>query len=103
MRDGPYRKLSAREADDLAPLSPRQRQIAELIADGHTNKVIAPMLGISLSSVETYLQRIVRRLSLDRSKDIRVQLTWLVIDARYEAQPDVEHAPPMPDNRSEAA
>lgn len=89
--------------DDLAPLSPRQRQIAEMVADGHTNKVICARLGIAQSSLRTYLHRMCDRLGLDCTKDTRVQLTWLVIDARYEADPDVGHAPPMPDNRSEAA
>lgn len=74
-----------------------------MIADGHTNKVICATLGLGLSSFRTHLHRIIDRLNLDRSKDMRVQLTWLVIDARYEADPTAEIPPPTPNDKSEAA
>lgn len=67
-------------ASELAPLSPRQRQIAELIADGHINKAIAAKLGIEHSTIRNHIRQIAKRLKLDGSKDTRVQVTWLVID-----------------------
>lgn len=69
---------------ELSPLSPRQRQIAELIADGFTNKAIAGKLGISHRTLRVHIGRMCDKLNLDQSKDTRVQVTWLVIDARFE-------------------
>ena len=44
------------QAGPAAPmLTPRQREIAELIAQGHTNKMIAQRLGISEGTVEKHL------------------------------------------------
>ncbi|MEO7201988.1 MAG: helix-turn-helix transcriptional regulator, partial [Candidatus Tumulicola sp.] len=65
-----------RDADRLAPvacdesksrsdsLSPRQRQIAELVAEGVTNRVIAQRLNISEHTVEHHLSSIFARLGL---------------------------------------
>lgn len=77
----------------MDPLSPRQRQIAELIADGYTNKVIAAKLRIAHGTIRNHIRQIADKLNLDCSKDVRVQVTWLVIDARYEENPDYHTAP----------
>lgn len=69
---------------ELGPLSLRQRQIADMIADGHTNKSIAAKLDISPRTLRIHIQRICDKLHLDCSKDTRVQVTWLVIDARFD-------------------
>lgn len=71
-------------ASELEPLSPRQRQIAEMIADGYINKAIAAKIGIQHSTLRNHIRQIARKLNLDRSKDTRVQVTWLVIDARFD-------------------
>lgn len=42
----------------LATLSPREREVAALIARGLTDKGVARELGISVSSVRTYLRRL---------------------------------------------
>lgn len=65
-----------------ARLSPRQCQVALLIADHFlTNKQIAAHLNVSHESVRTYVDRIVERLEIDRSKDIRAQIVRKVVDA----------------------
>jgi DNA-binding NarL/FixJ family response regulator len=46
------------------PLSPRERQIVQLIAEGHSSKAIAKLLNISLKTVETHRAAIMRKLSL---------------------------------------
>lgn len=65
-----------------------------MIADGYTNKAICAGLNMGMRSLRTHLSRMVTKLNLDRTKDVRVQITWLVIDARYEENPD--YVAPMP-------
>lgn len=48
----------------VAPLSPRQGQIASLVARGLTDKEIAAELGISEETVATHLKRLFRRLAV---------------------------------------
>ncbi|MGH2349551.1 MAG: response regulator transcription factor [bacterium] len=43
------------------PLSPREREIAFLVAQGHPSKAIAAILGISVWTVMTHLRRIYAR------------------------------------------
>jgi len=45
-------------------LTPRERAVVELAVLGRSNKLIAYELGLSLSSVGTYLQRAQRRLGV---------------------------------------
>jgi len=44
-------------------LSSRERQILALVASGHANKVIAPIVGVSVSTVSTLLTRARRKLA----------------------------------------
>ena len=46
------------------PLSRREREVAELVAGGHTNREIAARLCISQSTVETHLSRVFAKLGL---------------------------------------
>jgi DNA-binding NarL/FixJ family response regulator len=39
----------------LSELHPRQREIIQLVADGHTNSEIAALLGISIQTVKNVL------------------------------------------------
>lgn len=55
------------EALDLGPgsrLTPRQREVLQLIAEGHTSKDIASLLNISLKTVESHRQAIMDRLDI---------------------------------------
>jgi FixJ family two-component response regulator len=47
---------------DPRPLTARQRQVAELVADGTTNSGIARRLGISRRTVEAHLAMIALRI-----------------------------------------
>lgn len=42
-------------------LTPRQRQVAELVADGLSNKAIARELGISIETVRVHLRQAAER------------------------------------------
>jgi DNA-binding NarL/FixJ family response regulator len=46
------------------PLTPREREILQLLAEGHRNKNIAQKLGISLKTVETHRTVLMRKLGL---------------------------------------
>jgi two-component system nitrate/nitrite response regulator NarL len=50
--------------DALAELSPRERQILELIAQGASNKEIARTLSIAETTVKVHVQHILRKLNL---------------------------------------
>ncbi len=44
-------------------LTPREREILHLVRQGHANKVIAPTVGVAISTVSTLLTRLRRKLS----------------------------------------
>lgn len=51
----------------LADLSPRQRQLAKLVAAGLPNKAIALEMRLTSKTVATYITRVLRKLGLDHS------------------------------------
>lgn len=55
-----------RAAPWVDTLSPREREVAELVARGLTDKAIARELGISVSSVRTYLRRLAEKTGVHR-------------------------------------
>ena len=62
----------------LGQLSPGEREVAGLIAEGRTNQEIASALLMSTATVKAYVSRIFTKLSLTN----RVQIALLVSDAR---------------------
>jgi len=61
--DNPFH-LSEINRSDCSVLTPRQRQVLQLIAEGKSTKEMASILRISLKTVETYRQQIIKRLSI---------------------------------------
>jgi DNA-binding NarL/FixJ family response regulator len=57
----------ARQRHEGSPLTPRERSVVQLIAEGHTNKQIAGLLNISLKTVETHRASVMRKLELNSS------------------------------------
>jgi DNA-binding NarL/FixJ family response regulator len=51
-------------ADPLDALTPRQREILQLVAEGHTSKEIAERLRLSFKTVEAHRAQIMERLGL---------------------------------------
>ena len=45
-------------------LTPREREIIQLLAEGHRNKKIADMLGISIKTVETHRTTLMRKIGV---------------------------------------
>jgi len=50
--------------DPLDSLTPRQREILQLVAEGHTSKDIAQRLGLSYRTVETHRNQMMKRLGV---------------------------------------
>ena len=55
---------ASRHAGDLDPLTPRERDVLALMAEGKSNPGIAEALGVSLAAVEKHVTRIFARLDL---------------------------------------
>jgi non-specific serine/threonine protein kinase len=80
----PPRPTAPIKAAPETELTPRQLEIARLVADDLTNRQIAARLYLSERTVETHVTNILNRLGLNS----RVQLTrWLA------EQPEVAHSP----------
>ena len=50
--------------DPLDALTPRQREVLQLVAEGHTSKEVAEQLGLSFKTVEAHRAQIMERLGL---------------------------------------
>ncbi len=53
------------KTDPLSQLSPRERQVLQLVVEGRTSKEIAAVFGIRPSSVHTYRSRIMTKLDIN--------------------------------------
>jgi DNA-binding NarL/FixJ family response regulator len=51
-------------ADESSPLTARQREILQLVAEGHTTKKIAALLYLSEKTVESHRLRLMRQLNI---------------------------------------
>ena len=52
------------EAGSFERLTPRQREVLQLIAEGHTTQGIAHQLGISVKTIETHRAQLMERLDI---------------------------------------
>jgi DNA-binding NarL/FixJ family response regulator len=59
-----YLKASGSEPEPLAGLTARQREILQLIAEGHPTKEIASLLDVSVKTVESHRAQIMERLDI---------------------------------------
>jgi DNA-binding NarL/FixJ family response regulator len=57
-----------RERKDI--LTPRERSVVQLIAEGNTNKAICVKLGVSLKTIETHRAAAMRKLDLHTTADL---------------------------------
>lgn len=63
------RELLVRRTDPLAPLTPRERDVLALMAEGRTNQAIASSLFIGVGAVEKNVTAIFQKLALEDSGD----------------------------------
>lgn len=75
--------LSQPSADDpLAGLSPRERQIMEMVVRGHSSATIGEALHLSAATVNTYRSRLMAKLGVhDVASLVRVAVREGIIDA----------------------
>ncbi len=70
------------EAAEPRPLSPREIEVATLLALGHTNLEIAERLSISVRTAETHRAHVMRKLGLrSRAELVRYALAHGLLDA----------------------
>lgn len=58
------------EAPPGTPLTPREREVLQLLAEGKTNKEVAAALGIGLKTVETHRMNLMAKLGLHSVVDL---------------------------------
>ena len=63
------RRLATGEGDKLATLSPQERKIVTMIAEGKTNKEIAKDVFLSAKTVKNYVSSILRKLDFRRRSE----------------------------------
>lgn len=64
------KSLSASQGSPFAVLSPREREIVQLLAEGFSAKKIASQLHVSTKTVDTHRQNIMRKLNLSSVADL---------------------------------
>jgi len=70
LSDDPLGLLGGMNRQPEDPLSPRERQILQLIAEGKTSKEIAQLLFISIHTVHNHRKNIRRKLSIRKNADL---------------------------------
>jgi len=61
---------NAKFAADRKRLTPRERQIVKLVAEGNTNNVIANLLGVSIKTIQTHRLAAMRKVGAKSSADL---------------------------------
>jgi len=64
------RQAVTAEGGSVPRLTPREREIIQLLAEGHRNKKIAEELGISVKTVETHRTAVMRKLGVSSVVDL---------------------------------
>jgi DNA-binding NarL/FixJ family response regulator len=62
--DGYKRYRASPAPDNVKPLSPREREVVQLVSEGKGSKEIATILNVSLATAETHRSNILRKLRL---------------------------------------
>lgn len=63
------RQLLSRRSDPLTALTPREREVLTLMAEGRSNAAVADALTVTLGAVEKHTQRIFAKLGLSPDDD----------------------------------
>jgi two-component system response regulator NreC len=65
------RRLAGRGVTDrYDALSEREREVFQLVAEGHSNKAIADILSISPTTVETHRAHVLQKLDLHNTAEL---------------------------------
>ena len=64
------RRDAARQVSPVDSLSPREREVLQLVAEGKSSKEIAEAIRVSPKSVDTYRSRLMQKLRIDNVPDL---------------------------------
>lgn len=67
---GEFRSLASRSGDGSEPLTPREREVLQCVARGHTYKEIGAELFIAEKTVENHVRNILGKLHLNRKHEL---------------------------------
>jgi DNA-binding NarL/FixJ family response regulator len=70
VRDYVHKKESTYEPDIITQLTPREKEIVQLIAEGKSSKDIASLIHVSVSTVDMHRQHIIEKLNVHSVADI---------------------------------
>jgi DNA-binding NarL/FixJ family response regulator len=70
IEDYVYRRKAAQDKSPLQSLSPREREILQLVVEGKTSAKIGEILYLSPKTVETYRSRLMQKLGLKSIPDL---------------------------------
>jgi DNA-binding NarL/FixJ family response regulator len=59
-----YRALRSRHPSPVAPLTGREREVLQLVAEGHSTKEIAGRLHLSIKTIDTHRRRLMDKLRI---------------------------------------
>ncbi len=65
-----HRQPGAEDGQESSALTPRQREVVQLLATGKSNKMVAAMLGISVKTAETHRNTIMHKLKFRSFSDL---------------------------------
>jgi RNA polymerase sigma factor (sigma-70 family) len=85
-RDREQRQVAAKRAaiaEQVAQLTPREREVMSLVVAGKANKVIASELGLSQKTVEVHRARVMRKMHADSV----AQLVQLALESSAQQHP----------------
>lgn len=83
--------IESRQQQNTDPLTPRQREILRLIAEGQSTKTVARTLEISTKTVETHRSQIMERLSIhDIPGLVRYAMRTGLVPAEKEVLPTID-------------
>jgi DNA-binding NarL/FixJ family response regulator len=68
--EGYLRSGVAAGGDAAGTLSPRERQIVQLLSEGQSNKEVARTLNVSVKTVETHRSNVMRKMGFDSLADL---------------------------------
>ena len=64
MGEPQYSRFFVYREAQLSSLTPRQREVLQLLAEGNTMQQIAQILGVSIKTVETHRAQLLERLDI---------------------------------------
>jgi len=80
----------------LLPLTPRERQVFDLISHGHANQAIARQMRLSVKTVESYREEIKHKLDLPNSASlVRAAVLWGIGEFPLDPEADATLHPPL--------